>query len=189
MIEVAPLVLAVSGAIASGKSTIATLLSDQLRWRLASFGNYVRRVAAQRGRDQSRETLQALGVHLIAGGWTAFCVAVLAEAGWREGEPIIVDGIRHPEALTALRCIVSPLPVILVHVTTTPAVRRDRLRSRGLDDPNEVERLEKHPTEIEVPTTLFEIADLRVDGTRPADEVAAEIIKWMRCRSGISNSR
>ena len=105
--------LAIAGGIASGKTSLAKALSERLAWPRASFGDCVREVAAEQGLGTLRETLQAVGEALIAAGWDSFCRRTLCEGGWRPGGPVIVDGIRHVEAIDHLRAV---LHLSLIHI-------------------------------------------------------------------------
>jgi hypothetical protein len=58
-------------------------------------------------------------------GWHAFCGAVLDEALWAPGRSVILDGVRHAEALSTLRDLVSPQRVVLVFVDTPDMVRAE----------------------------------------------------------------
>ena len=80
-----PLVLAFAGSIASGKSTLSAGVAQQLGWRYASFGDYVRLVAREQGLDGSRAVLQEVGARLIDQGWKHFCWAVLGQVDWEPG--------------------------------------------------------------------------------------------------------
>jgi len=104
-----PLILAFSGGIGSGKSTLSSGVAEALEWPRVSFGRYVRAVALDRGLDaESREVLQEVGESLITAGWVPFCRAVLTQADWRPERSLVVDGIRHVEALQTLRALAAP---------------------------------------------------------------------------------
>ena len=95
-----PCVIGFSGRIKSGKTTIATATASSLDWQCASFGDYVRWVAIRQNEDpESRAALQRIGESCIARGWPAFCHNVLKMVNWRSGMPVVVDGIRHVEAV------------------------------------------------------------------------------------------
>lgn len=97
-----PAAIAFSGSIASGKSTIAAAVAEALHWPCVSFGNYVRFVARSQGLVESREVLQAIGADLVEKDVAEFARAVLAQADWRPGQSIVIDGIRHVTVLDHL---------------------------------------------------------------------------------------
>src|SRR4051812_28967884 len=103
-----PSAIGVAGRVGSGKSSLATLLGDQAGWPVVRFGDFLRDVAEGRGLAADRPTLQRLGTEYIGRGWVPFCAQVLEAAGWRPGVSVIVDGIRHPEAVDALNQLLAP---------------------------------------------------------------------------------
>lgn len=143
----------VSGRIGSGKTTLALGLAAQLRCRYASFGDYVRYVALERGLDGSqRSVLQAVGDELIATGWSPFCRAVLDFAGYVTG-PVVVDGVRHVEAIHVLTELVYPLSFRLVAVDAESVARAERLESRGVGA-NAAKYAEVHANESQLGEVL-----------------------------------
>jgi hypothetical protein len=87
---------------------------------------------------------------LIDQGWEEFCRAVLMQVHWEPGQPLVIDGIRHTEAVDALRQLVTP------------------------------SEAEEHPIEVQVGTVLPEMADLIVDGARPVEDLLREMVTWIR---------
>ena len=173
----AVLILCFSGRIASGKSTLASEVASHLGWRHASFGRYVRAIAIERGLPDSRESLQALGESLSRENWDVFCSSVLSQSGWTPGESAAVDGIRHPEALEALRRVVgSAASVMLVFVKTDSDVRRRRMEERH--ETLSLAAAEKHSTEIQVPA-LEGQASLVLDGALPIETLVDAVLKFV----------
>jgi adenylate kinase family enzyme len=174
-----PLVLAFSGRIGSGKSTLSSAVALRLAWPYASFGDYIRFAARARGLDQtSRKILQDLGAQLIEDGWESFCRSVLAQADWEPGQPLVIDGVRHAEAVDMLRQLVAPEHVVIVFVAVSDEVRAQHLRARGGND-RPLSHLESHSTEAQVQTALPYLADLRVDGAQPLETLVDEIVAYV----------
>ncbi len=156
------IVLGFAGPIGSGKTTVSTAVAEALGWSRVGFGDFLREEARSRKLDDSsREVLQAIGEALIGAGWEEFCRAVLAQVNWMPGRSLVIDGIRHVEALAALRRIVAPTPLLLVYLEAADTARESRLRDKGIDDERR-RRIESHSTEIEVMTMLLGFADYRV---------------------------
>lgn len=174
------IVVAIAGAIGSGKTTLSNALSHSLGWPRVGFGDYVRKVAASRGQDESRETLQQIGESLLADGVPEFCTAVLNQVNWQPGQPLVIDGIRHIEVAEALRDLVLPATLKLVFVAIEEPRRLLRLEASGLADTHRLAEVEKHSTERQVRQALPGIADVRIDGSRPHEELVEELIVWVR---------
>ncbi len=179
-----PIVLGFAGSIASGKSTLSIEVASSLGWQRVSFGDYVRTVAQRQGLSESREVLQAIGASLIDQGMEQFCKSVLAQVNWEPGQPLVVDGIRHAEAVGTLRRLVAPLELLLIFVAVNEPTREARLIERGLTHCEQWHQFEAHSTEIQVQTMLPRIADLTVDSTRKIEDLVLEIVKWTEQTQG-----
>jgi hypothetical protein len=137
-------------------------------------------VAQGRGLDDSREVLQEVGATLIDQGWEEFCRAVLKQVDWEPGQPLIIDGIRHIEAVGVLRQLVAPSAFLLVFIAVDGLTRKERLRQRGVADHEDLQRTDAHQTEAQVRTMLPSMADLTVDGTRPIDGLLHDTVIWVQ---------
>lgn len=180
-----PVVLAFSGRIASGKSTLSTQVAKALDWKRASFGDYIRIIAKGQGLEPSREVLQDLG-ETLAKKPEDFCRAMLAHFGWQSGEPLVIDGVRHREIITALRRIVAPLEVRLIFVDIEDEQRRERMALEEEADLEKIRKIEKHSTEKQVSEILLSIADLRVMSDKPLDDAVRDIVGWVHQRESTS---
>ena len=176
------MIIAISGAIKSGKTTLSARLAERLGWPRASFGDCVRPVARERGLDESRESLQALGAELVAQNPEAFICRTLAAARLEPDPSVVLEGVRHLEIFEKLRRIAAPATVLLVYVDISISVRASRL---GLDEKaavSELRRLDEHSTEVQVAGTLLSVADLVVDGAKDVDKSVEEIVDWLEGR-------
>jgi cytidylate kinase len=172
----APFVLAIGGRTGSGKTLLCEALARALALSCASFGDLVRSVATARGLDHSRGTLQAVGASLIDQGWEPFCQRVLADADWQTGKSLVVEGIRHAEALHHIRRLVVPARVVFVFLTIGDEVRSDRLSQRGSETQEQAIEIERHSTESQVVAGLRDHADLVLDGESPLDALADSVM-------------
>ncbi len=175
-------VLAIAGRIASGKSTVSERIAREWSWSRASFGDYVREVAESRGLDHSRRTLQEIGVELIGQGWESFCKAVLEHGNWEPGTSVVVDGIRHLEAVETIRRLVAPAPVFLLFLAVGEETRLLRLRRRSPEMSDEPCDPESHPTEVQVTSGLSSAAELVLDGEKSLDELVQKIVTFLAAR-------
>lgn len=172
-------VLALSGPIKSGKSTLAAALGRSLGWKVCGFGNAVRAEASRRGIAESREVLQALGEELIARDSFEFCRATLAQAEWVAGTEVVIDGVRHRKVLDNLRVLVRPAELLLVYVNVPDTVRVERASRSGIGQ-EALRAMEQHSTEVEVRTVLRRLADMEVDGCQPVEV----LVKAVRSQLG-----
>jgi thymidylate kinase len=178
-----PGLVAISGRTRAGKTTLAHALAADLGWPRASFSEYVRAVARDRGLEQSRRALQDLGAELVATlAPGEFAMGALTNAGLRPRDaPFAIEGVRYVSTLEGLREVAAPLPVALIYLTVSDAERDRRLAAEGVAVA-EGRRWEEHPTEHDVLHRLEAVADLVVDADAPADLVAKTVERWLRER-------
>ncbi len=162
MERVAPAIICFSGRMRSGKSTISRAIASKLGWKRVSFGEFILQKARAGGCDfEDRSTLQQIGTKLIESGWPNFVSAVLESADWNRGDPLIIDGIRHLEAISSITKLAKPLPVILIYVEIDESIRQQRLTSTENYDPE----TEHHHVESESKLRLREAANFVVSGS------------------------
>jgi hypothetical protein len=174
-------VIAISGRLRAGKTTLAHCLAEVLSCPQASFGDYVRAKASERGLPDDRATLQDLGERLIANeGWPAFCEHALALAGAGPGTvPIVVEGVRHVDALSTLRELFAPVRVVLVHIDADEHVRSARMQHE-IQGEKQLTAVEGHSTEQDTKSLLPGVADLVVSGLAGKDVACETVISWLR---------
>lgn len=177
-------VIGFAGKMGSGKTTVSSMTAQSLGWARVAFGDYVRSVARQRGLDDSRETLQALGESLLEKDREGFSRAVLAQTDWRPGHSLVVDGIRHVQIADALRRLVEPARFLLVLISTDDELRQSRLHQRDDGGRESLEQAEMHSTEIQVQSLLPRIADLILDGNLSPRAAADEVVMWVKQQAG-----
>ena len=183
MTSMNPAVLAIAGPIGSGKTTTAALLARQLGWPRHGYGDTIRAIAAARGLTPGRGTLQQLGAELAGTGWDTFTRLVLGHARWAPGQPLILDGLRHLPAATALRQVIAPLPGIIIYLDVPTGIALTRARQRDqATSPGTVGAL--HATERGLPA-VRDHADLTVQAQElePA-QVAGQVICYVAARLG-----
>jgi cytidylate kinase/transcriptional regulator with XRE-family HTH domain len=184
-----PIVLALSGKIGSGKTTLSQELADALGWKRASFGEYVRAYAKSQGLDEnSRDVLQAVGQSLVEKDAVEFCRSVLAHFGWTSGEPLVIDGVRHTAVVDALRKIVAPLDLRVVFVDVSEKTRLKRIRDTDRDVVERMSEIEAHATEREVPDIVRRLAARRVEGDRSVKDVVQDILGWVHQGDSVKNT-
>lgn len=124
-------IICLGGGIASGKTTVAQALADA--WRnssVRSFGDVVRARVRAEGLVADRAILQEMGIRLIMEGWSAFVDALLTDLS-PQVELLILDGVRHVEAVCELRRRFPMVPVRLVFLATHESIMQQRMVQRG----------------------------------------------------------
>ena len=171
------MVIGFSGKIGSGKSTLSNSISKELNFKYCSFGDYIRKVAFNRGLENNRGNLQNLGLSLLQDGANSFCSAVLKDINWNEGESLIIDGIRHVEIAMAIKDIVSPDLFSLVFLK----IESDSLRvKRNNISEDELKNIDAHPTESQVmDQTLLQFADIVIDANASISEQKGLVMSWI----------
>ena len=107
---------------------------------------------------------------------------MLQSGGYSDGS-VVVDGIRHVEAIDTMRRILATLPWRLVAIDIDQEARSHRLQEGGIDM-EDVRRAEAHPNEREVEAVLRR-ADYRISGDLSIDEAADEVIRLLREDRGV----
>lgn len=178
------LVQAFCGGIASGKSTLSKSVAQQLGCKRVSFGDYVRKVARERGLDDlSVPVLQVIGQDMVRNHLEQFCRNILEEADWAHGQSLVLDGLRHVEVAEKLRGFVAPTRLVIICIDANRLLREKRLLERAQESPNadktSLDRLDGHAMEEQSSTILRESADLVVEGGREITYLVQQIMDWI----------
>jgi cytidylate kinase len=171
-------VAALAGTAGSGTAILGERVASILNWPFASFGSYVRAVAAHRGLQGSRKELQDVGLQLLE-DVDGFCRAVIAQSRWRPGQSLVVDGLRHEEVLRALSQQLSPTNVTEIYVSADIPTREMRLRERGEVPPGGTPAIDSHPVEQQVITRLAQNAQMTIDGRLPEEQQIDQLVEAM----------
>lgn len=128
-----PVIIAVSGPIGSGKSTLCKSLADRWEAPIGSFGDYVRHLARRRRAAVDRQSLQDLGHRLATTGCHTFVKGFVSWAGLRDASVLVIDGLRHVCVAETLAHYASLHrgTFLHVHLHVEERERRGRLRRRG----------------------------------------------------------
>jgi dephospho-CoA kinase len=177
-------IIAFSGKIGSGKSTLSKSIAKELDLPYISFGEYVRHMASIRALDCSRDTLQSLGEKLInEQGWWNFCTNVLYHGGWYASKAVVLDGIRHMEALECIKQIVYPLGVILVYIQLESSERALRIKKRDKTNELTLGRFDNHSTETQVSYIMMEAANILLDGNTSLESLQNQVLELLKNRT------
>ncbi len=179
-------VLALSGAIGAGKTSLAERLAARLSARRVSFGIEVRRYAEEHGANKKdRAVLQQLGQALVLTQREAFVKRVLAQdidaqAPGDMNVPLIVDGVRHIEIFMELKRQLAPRRVHLIHITTPGSTREQRIMEKDGVERRVVARYDNDITEAQVSRILPQYAGLTVQGELPVDLQVQQVVQKLK---------
>jgi cytidylate kinase len=174
-------VVAFSGPIGAGKSTISQRVAESLNWPRVSFGDYIKKIAQENAADpDDRAVLQRLGQALVLADVDGLVEDVLNQRKWRnengEGN-LVVDGLRHVEVRHALLQKIRPQNVLKhVFVTIDEDTRQQRVRDEDHIEPRILMRYDQDITEAQIPRILREYKDIEVSGKLPASIAAREVV-------------
>ena len=172
-------ILAFSGGLGVGKSSLTKAVERKIGWARASFGDHVREVAGAAGRDdKDRSELQRLGQALILTNPDGFVEDVVKRAGG--AERIILDGVRHVEALFTLRKKYQGATIKLVYLDAPSDVRRERYIEREHVERRLLARYEQDITEAQISRILPQYADLIIDATWPLELQVDKVAEFSR---------
>jgi len=175
-----------SGSSRSGKTTLGKRLAQDLCLPFASFGDFVRKVAKQRGlSDPSREELQVTGLSLAMTDMPAFCRAILEEGGFVHGQGLVIDGIRHFSAVSTLRALIPDQPIKLVYLESSA---EDRVERSSLSR-SQLRMLDSHPVESEA-VEMRNIADFVLNTSGSVDDSFSRLRTWVlqQCTDALCKS-
>lgn len=156
-------VVAISGPVCSGKSTLAAGLSSATGAQVLTTRLLIADHLGRGPDELTRGELQAAGEALDlerGGAWVAEGVAGLAAGA---DELIVVDAVRNLDQLATLR---EERFTSHVHLTADPEVLADRYAIRSRNNPQlefpDLQGLRASPTEARV-EELAHVADLELD--------------------------
>jgi hypothetical protein len=175
-------IIAISGASGSGKSTSARSLASALDGQIGSFGDYVRCLALDRQEKSDRRSLQNIGEEVVRRNPAGFVAGFLKWLAPTKKRDLILDGVRHLSVDQALRAWAETegLDYFRVHILLPDATRA--ARKVGVEATMLTE-FDSHPVEREVLTTLRETADLVLDGAETQAAIVAAVLAMVPVHS------
>jgi dephospho-CoA kinase len=188
-------IIGLTGRNAAGKGTVADWLVAH-GFRYTSLSDAIRDWLRAQGLEPSRDNLIQGGRTLRSEGGPGV-LAVRTLAGIAAGEDVVVDSIRNPAEVEALR---ARPDFVLVEVFADRHVRWERLAARGrAGDARNFEEFARHedaeltsgdPSAQQLVATAA-LADLRLDngGERPALEAALDgLLRQWRTRQAAARA-
>lgn len=132
-------ILCIVGAIGSGKSVTSKFFDSRLNYQSINSGEVLASLLGLQPVPQTpRAVFQAAAERFIEseGGPERLGTALAQAAAQAMGDRVLIDGIRHPETLMALRHAAN-CPVAVLYVYTPPDVALEMYKAReGYGDAN-----------------------------------------------------
>lgn len=170
-------IIAFGGASQTGKTTLGRRLAAYCQCKFVSFGDYVRQKAQNGGlSNPTREDLQNLGQKLVKSGVSRFCQEVLDTVQFSSGGRLVIDGIRHTEALSAISQISRGQPIKLIYLYAPMKIRE--VRSQQHDGSQALRAIDAHPVESQT-VELRNSADFVLDASADLDTNFSQILEWL----------
>lgn len=175
-------IIAFSGLPQTGKTTFAKRLANHRHSKFLSFGDFVRHEARNLGiKDPKRSELQDLGQRLVETDVMSFCKKALQYVNFSPGETLVIDGIRHVEALAAIRTLCNGQTIKLIHLYAPIETRK--ARSANLEGVN-LAGIDAHRVESQTNNEILQSADVAIDASGDADQVFQRITDWVKATIG-----
>lgn len=157
------LVLGLTGTIGAGKDVVSDYIVKEHGFNAFSCGDVIRTIADEEGLEPTRENLQMLGKEHRKKEGEGFLGKKAAEiANRKDSDRLVVNGIRNPEEVQALREELGE-DFVLIYIHADEETRFERLKERArTGDPKTLEafkeqdRKEKEKFRME---ETFDMAD------------------------------
>ena len=172
-------VIAISGPVCAGKSTLAKGLATARGVRVLTTRLLIARLLDRRPDELTRGELQTAGDELDRERGGAWVAEEIGELLVERPGLVVIDAVRNADQLAAVRDVAATFHVHLSADEATLAARyAERSRSNPqLEFPN-FESLRANPTEAQV-EELVELADLTIDTSRAKPQTRRWIQRWL----------
>ena len=173
-------VIGVVGSIGSGKDEVLKYLRGRYGVPYLSTGDIVRKMAAERGGEGTRENLEAISRRCFQdmgkGCFVRMAGDEIARQGWKVAG---ISGVRTPEDVELLRERFGRDFVLVRVDIADPRVRFDRVRNRHEErDPLIYEAFQQQDRKEEETFNIsgaVALADCAVDNSGPLESLRAQI--------------
>ena len=165
-------VVGLSGSLASGKTTAATILREG-GFHYARYSAVLCDLLGQGNSDVSRETLQEFGNEIHNTKGQRWLNHELFKHLPKQGN-IVIDGLRFPEDHAFLGEVFGPA-FVHIHLEASTELRRRRYLERG-GTARAFTDAETHPVELQV-KSLRDLAHLVVDSAVACEDLRSSILR------------
>lgn len=185
------MIIGITGTISSGKGKIAELIRDR-GFVHHSFSAEIREIAKERKIEVNRKNLEMLGGELIDENVLSkrIIAHIDKELKKNPGKNFVVEGMRHPKQINALREYEFENPnkrFILIGVDADPKIRFERLRHRKrrgdpetFDEFKTIDDKERRPGGGQEVDNCLAMADFIIENDGTVEELEAKVADVMR---------
>jgi dephospho-CoA kinase len=161
----------ICGAICSGKSYTANLLSERINYPVASFGKYLKKYCEDHNLPTDRNTLQNVGEKFVETIPQQFLADVINHFIGNSSN-MIIEGVRHSVIFNLITNLFKTTTAIFIETDDLTRYERYCFREKDSNDLITFEEFmlqNEHPVEIET-QLLKPLCDITIDSTKPLDE-------------------
>jgi cytidylate kinase len=156
-------VIVISGAISSGKSTVAKQIAEKHALSIASFGGFLKHYCSQNNLPINRKNLQDIGDKFIDSQPEKFLLDVIDFSDNGSGI-LIFEGVRHKVILDLLRKHSTEMLSIFINASYDTRKERYLARNKDIDSNKSAQEFDlanSHPVEREI-SSLAHQCDLSI---------------------------
>ena len=164
-------VIIISGHICSGKSYTANLISQKIKYPVASFGKYLKHYCEKNNLPADRKSLQDIGEKFVETKPQQFLNDVINHF-IGDSNAIIIEGVRHLSIFELIQNIAESTTSIFIEADYKTRYNRYCNRIKESDDFKSFEEfilLDEHPAEVEI-KSLKSLCNITISSTKPLDE-------------------
>ena len=175
-------IIGLVGGPGAGKDVVADYLTERYGANSHRFATPITDCLKRLGLEISRDNTQKLSILTREAFGEDLYAKIMAESCSRDGSPtVIANGIRRPADIEHLRRLNG---FVLVHVSTPPEIRLERMRRRG-EKAGESDltwekfmEQENHPTESAI-REVAAVADVELDNSGTLENLYRQIDAFM----------
>lgn len=179
-----PVIACFAGQIGSGKTTYAKALAREMGAIYINFGDIIRKIAANQGKDKYRETLQKIGQDILINKGAYNLVSSLDDyyADIKSGKSIVFDGVRHREVLDAINRTFGESKLLFVKSKELERWERYNKRTNEALTLHDFKKVCSKPVESEI-YSLLDNADYVIDNNNSTclEETIGNICLMLKC--------
>lgn len=182
------MIIGITGTLGAGKGTIVDFLLSDYKFTHYSVRSYLQAQMKLRAMPDNRDSMTALANELRAQHSPAYIIEQLYAQAAQEGENAVIESIRTPGEVAALRALEGQTNFYLIAVDAPQAVRYERIQKRAsstdhisfntfcANEAREMQNTEPHMQNLQ---KCIAMADVRFDNTASIDDLHTQLNAFM----------